>query len=64
MNMTDERRIRFGRALAGSSIIVAIGGLVVTAAVGRWDFAWEAAAPVNALAGRVWMLGGRLAAPR
>ncbi len=51
MTLTDERRIRFGRALAGSSIIVAIGGLVTTAAVGRWEIAWDVAAPVNALVG-------------
>ncbi len=49
--VTDEQRIRFGRALAGSSVVVAIGGLAVAAAVGRWEIAWEVAAPVNALVG-------------
>jgi len=51
MNLTDGQRIRFGRGLAGSSVIVAIGGLVVTAAAGRWEIAWEVLAPVNALVG-------------
>jgi signal transduction histidine kinase len=51
MNLTDGQRIRFGRGLAGSSVIVAIGGLVMTAAAGRWEIAWEVLAPVNALVG-------------
>ncbi len=48
MTPTDELRIRFGRTLAGSSVVVAIAGLVVAAAVGRWDIAWLTLTPVNA----------------
>ena len=48
MNLTDERRVRIGRALAGSSVIAAIGGLVVAAAVGRWETAVITLTPVNA----------------
>ena len=51
MNLTDERRVRIGRGLAGWSIIVAIGGLVVTAAAGQWEIAWGVLAPINALVG-------------
>ncbi len=32
MALTDEQRIRIGRSVAGSSVVVAIGGLLVTAA--------------------------------
>jgi signal transduction histidine kinase len=51
MTPTDEQLIRLGRTVAGSSVVVAIGGLVVAAAVGRWEVAWEVLAPVNALVG-------------
>ncbi len=51
MTATDERRVRTGRWIAGSSVVVAIGGLVVAASVGRWEIAWLTLTPVNATVG-------------
>ncbi|MFW2383346.1 MAG: sensor histidine kinase [Acidimicrobiales bacterium] len=51
MTLTDAHRIRFGRLLAGSGIVMAVGGLVVAILAGRWQAAWDTLTPVNASVG-------------
>lgn len=49
--LTDERRIRRGRVISGSGVVLSVAGLFVAIALGRWEIAWLVLAPVNALVG-------------
>jgi signal transduction histidine kinase len=51
VTLTDAQRIRFGRVIAASAVVMSIGGLAVAVLAGRWDAAWETLTPVNALIG-------------
>ena len=49
--MTPDRLIRFGRLLAGSGVVMAVGGMAVVVLLGRWEIATNVLAPENALVG-------------
>lgn len=51
VTITDARLIRLGRSIAGCGLLLAVGGLTVVIAVGRWQSAVNTLTPVNALIG-------------